>query len=33
MKIQYTYERPDCHTMHRIDIDTDEMLKFPVKSF
>lgn len=32
MKIQYTYECPDCHTVHRIDIDTDEMLKLPVKS-
>lgn len=32
MKIQYTYECPDCHTTHRIDIDTDEMLKLPVKS-
>lgn len=32
MKIQYTYECPDCRTVHRIDIDTDEMLKLPVKS-
>lgn len=32
MKIRYTYECPDCHTAHRIDIDTDEMLKLPVKS-
>lgn len=32
MKIQYTYECPDCHTTHRIDIDTNEMLKLPVKS-
>jgi hypothetical protein len=32
MKIQYTYECPDCHTTHRIDIDTDEILKIPVKS-
>jgi hypothetical protein len=32
MKIQYTYECPDCHTAHRIGIDTDEMLKLPVKS-
>lgn len=32
MKIQYTYECPDCRTTHRIDIDTDEMLKLPVKS-
>ena len=32
MKIQYTYECPDCHTTHRIDTDTDEMLKLPVKS-
>ena len=31
MKIQYTFECPDCHTTHRIDIDTDEMLKIPVK--
>lgn len=32
MKIQYTFECPDCHATHRIDIDTDEMLKLPVKS-
>jgi hypothetical protein len=32
MKIQYTYECPDCHTTHRIDIDTDEIIKLPVKS-
>lgn len=32
MKIQHIYECPDCHTTHRIDIDTDEMLKLPVKS-
>lgn len=32
MKIQYTYECPDCHTTRRIDIDTDEILKLPVKS-
>lgn len=32
MKIQYTYECPDCHAAHRIDIDTDEILKIPVKS-
>lgn len=32
MKIQYTFECPDCHTTHRIDIDTDELLKLPVKS-
>lgn len=32
MKIQYTYECPDCHTVHRIDIDTDEIIKLPVKS-
>ena len=32
MKIQYTYKCPDCHTVHRIDIDTDEILKLPVKS-
>lgn len=32
MKIQYTYECPDCHTTHRIDIDTEEILKIPVKS-
>lgn len=32
MKIQYTYECPDCHATHRIDIDTDEILKLPVKS-
>lgn len=32
MKIQYTYECPDCHTVHRIDIDTDEIIKIPVKS-
>ena len=32
MKIQYTYECPDCRTVHRIDIDTDEILKLPVKS-
>lgn len=25
MKIQYTYHCPDCHTVHRIDIDTDEL--------
>lgn len=32
MKIQYTFQCPDCHTSHRIDIDTNEMLKLPVKS-
>lgn len=32
MKIQYTYKCEDCGTVHRIDIDTDEMLKLPVKS-
>lgn len=32
MKIQYTYECPNCHTTRRIDIDTDEILKLPVKS-
>lgn len=32
MKIQYTFECPDCHATHRVDIDTDEMLKLPVKS-
>lgn len=32
MKFQYTYECPDCHTAHRIDIDTEEILKIPVKS-
>lgn len=32
MKIQYTYECPECHTTHCIDIDTDEILKLPVKS-
>lgn len=32
MKIQYTYKCEDCGTVHRIDIDTDEILKLPVKS-
>lgn len=32
MKIQYTYKCEDCGTVHRIDIDTDEILKLPAKS-
>lgn len=32
MKIQYTYKCEECGTVHRIDIDTDEILKLPVKS-
>ena len=32
MKIQYTYKCEECGTVHRIDIDTDEILKLPVKT-
>lgn len=32
MKIQYTYKCEDCGMVHRIDIDTDEILKLPVKA-